>query len=221
MMLKAVDGRSQTGINHQKDVCRSSPDTAGYVKAYEAIEQIITVCAVFREPKWSQATRDEKVAAIRFCMPKMKTADWPAGVVKLIHEDKAKLYQAEKAWKKACVCVEPFAVATEIDLLEPRISCIHSNETTKIATASRMWFKDVVIPYIRADVQGERVLLDIVEATQETMDETFDLYTASPVLKGCARDWQQALNMCKLVLDNTTGVEYEDRAFKLIIVSFI
>ena len=128
-----------------------------------------------------------------------------------IHEALTKHLHSEKNWVGMMEILDPFASDAKLDITKPVLSAVISGESSLVATASRMWFKEVWIPYIKMDAAGVNILTDLIQATLERMEKTFDLYNASSTLKGCAKDWKQAVSFSKLVLDSTVGTEFQDR----------
>ena len=139
--------------------------------------------------------------------------------LKMIHETYAQTLSKDKAWTPLLLSTEPFGKLGVLDPLEIKLPSMNFTENAKIATSARMWFKEVLIPYIRLDEPYEETLRDIVKVTHAVMESKFDLYGASPALKGCYGDWSHAMVFCDLMLDCSAGPELEDR-IKLISESF-
>ena len=59
VMMTPLDGRTVTGVKHQKDLCAGSPEISGYAQDFGALVDHATVASMFCEPQWLKTSFQE------------------------------------------------------------------------------------------------------------------------------------------------------------------
>ena len=207
------DTEADQFIKRQRDELKRCPETLPYSNKLGNIEKDSELTVVLREPRLSNDPWVNVQATVRHFRKVMPHGMWPVETRKVLSSRNCADHRDKEEYEMVYDCCDCFQKPGEFNLLDPKVGALHDvPESTRCTMAARLFIAETVLPMMNAAQNKEKQLLALCRYALQKLNE-FDVLEASSATSISVDMWKKSCGMLVLLLDPTTGTEFEDCYF--------